>query len=86
MANTTLSESAAVDVLTATGRPGSASRVQNQGDRKMKVWFNATAPAISDPADFECQPGIDFAVDGTQKVWCWSGGANRVSVAAQVFS
>lgn len=87
MANTILSESAAVDVLAATSRSGSASRVQNQGQRDMKVWFNTgTAPALSTKPDFVCAPGLDFAVDGTQKVWCHSGGETYVGVTAQVYS
>jgi hypothetical protein len=89
MASTTLSETVAIDVLAAVtpARSGSASRVQNQGQRDMKVWFNTTtAPALSTKPDFVCAPGLDFAVDGTQKVWCHSGGETYVGVTAQVYS
>lgn len=77
------------DVMAAASRTGLASRIQNQSHRDMKVWLN-NSPTPPDPSalepDFVCKPWIDFAVDGTQKVWCQTGDTTKVSVAAQTFS
>ena len=88
MATVTLTVSPA-DVMALASRSGTASRIQNQSHRDMKVWLNNSASAPDPSAlepDFVCKPWIDFAVDGTTKVWCQTGDVTKVSVAAQTFS